>query len=344
MAIFARISRFLRKRALLLSLGLLSLSIVHEAAMANEPGYCEKANMEEIAATVGSGDLQLDGTLTLPQGSGPFPAVILVHGSGPHDRDETVANVKIFKDIACGLAARDIAVLRYEKRTRQHGDIYRNMENYNKLTINEETVDDALLAVATLQANSKIDARHIYILGHSLGGMVIPRIADRNNVAAGFIIMAGNARPLEDLLLEQIENLMADKEKEVREKNLAALHRQIALVKDDKLTVKTEAKLLPLSLPASYWLDLRGYKPAEMARTITRPLLILQGARDKQVTMTDFQQWWDALNDKSTATFKVYNSLNHFFIEGDPTATPPAHVEEQVIKDIAKWIVEQEHK
>lgn len=298
------------------------------------------ASTPEFATTVGSGALKLDATLTLPEGSGPFAAIILVHGSGPHDRDETIevkpgVKVKVFKDIAAGLAAQDIAVLRYEKRTRQHGEIYREPANFNKLTINEETVDDALLAVATLKADPRIDAQHIYILGHSLGGMVIPRIAARGEVA-GYIIMAGNARPLEDLLLEQVENLLADKDESVREKTLTTLRRQIALVKSDKLTADTNARLLPLSLPASYWLDLRDYRQTEAAKEIKKPLLILQGASDKQVTMTDFQGWWEALNDRPTATFKVYNELGHCFDKD-------GRVSELVIKDIARWVKEQDH-
>src|SRR5437868_1779970 len=104
------------------------------------PAYSKPDSFKEREVTVGEGEWKLPGTLTVPNGSGPFPAIVLVHGSGPNDRDETVGAIKVFKDLAEGLASRGIAVLRYEKRTKQYAG---RMAGLPKMTVAEETVDDA---------------------------------------------------------------------------------------------------------------------------------------------------------------------------------------------------------
>lgn len=309
-----------------------------------EPPYADKENFQEYPIKIGTGKYQLDGTLTLPKGQGPFPAVILVHGSGPCDRDETIGSVKVFRDIAWGLASKEIAVLRYEKRTRQHG---RAMlaDVADKITVKEETIDDALLAVELLAKDKRIESNHIFLLGHSHGGMLVPRMAKESDTAAGFIIMAGATRPIEDMLLEQTEYLLSTSDK--GEKKLAALREQIKTVKDLKLSPNTASSKLPIGLPASYWLDLRGYKPAEAAKEIKKPILVLQGGKDYQITMVDFENWWNALNDKGNTTFKVYNGLNHGFVTAGKFSTAsdydkPQNVSAEVIADISKWIKSQE--
>jgi len=138
------------------------------------PAYATPSAYTEAAMTVGSGEWTLPATLTLPVGTKPVPAVILVHGSGPNDRDETVGANKPFKDLALGLASRGIAVLRYDKRTKVHGA---KLAAASSFTVKQEVVDDVLEALKTLRANRRIDAARIYVLGHSLGGMLVPRIA-----------------------------------------------------------------------------------------------------------------------------------------------------------------------
>ena len=144
----------------------------------------------------------MPGTLTLPRGEGPFAAAVLVHGSGPQDRDETIGPNKPFRDLAWGLASQGIAVLRYEKRTHTHGRAWPRC--VKTLTIKEETIDDALAAVAELRKHKEINAKHIVVIGHSLGATAAPQIGERDKSIAGLVLLAGNARPLEDLVLEQI--------------------------------------------------------------------------------------------------------------------------------------------
>ena len=129
-----------------------------------------------------------------------MPAVILVHGSGPNDRDETIGANKPFKDLATGLASRGIAVLRYDKRTRVHGAKVAALTDF---TVNQEVIEDVIEAVKALRAQPRIDPARVFVLGHSLGGMLVPRIATADPTIAGLIVLAGAARPLEEAIVAQ---------------------------------------------------------------------------------------------------------------------------------------------
>ena len=235
------------------------------------PSYADASKFEEKEISIGKGIWRLPGTLSLPNGSGPFPCVILVHGSGPHDRDETIGPNKPFRDLAYGLATRGIAVLRYEKRTKEYPTL--TTLSINTITVKEETIDDAAAAVEALTTDRKIGP--IFLLGHSLGGMLIPRIAKANPKIAGFISLAGSTRPLEDLALEQTKYIlsMAGKPTEKELKKLKEIERELANVK----LLKPSDTTLVLGAPAKYWLDLRGYDPAQSAKELSKPMLIFAG-------------------------------------------------------------------
>jgi dienelactone hydrolase len=295
---------------------------------------------EEV--TVGAGTpWALPGTLTLPQGTGPFPAVILVHGSGPQDRDETIGANKPFHDLAAGLSAKGVAVLRYEKRTKQHALEMAGMTT--PITVKEETIDDVIEAVKLLQGNKKIDGKRIVVLGHSLGGMLIPRIAQAGGNIAGFIVMAGNVRQIEDLVLAQTTYLatLNGKPTPDEQKKIAEAQALVDQVKGLKPGVKSSLFIMGAS--PEYWLDLRGYDPALAAKAITKPLLVLQGERDYQVTVEDFKRWQAALNGQPNFTAKLYPGLNHLFILGQGKSIPseynvPGHMAPTVTDDIAAWV------
>lgn len=289
--------------------------------------------------TVGSGALALPGTLTVPTGAGPFPAVVLVHGSGPNDRDESVGGVKVFRDLAEGLSSRGIIVLRYEKRTRAHPAAF-----MSPFTVDDETTDDALMAVTQLRGRRDVDPRRIVVLGHSLGGMMAPRIAQRAAGLGGLVILAGTARPLEDVILDQSAYLGAlpENQNDAARKQLDALRAAVPAIK--ALTPADSDSRQPIvGAPARYWLDLNTYEPAKVASGLTLPMLVLQGGRDYQVTMKDFGIWKQALGRHSNVTFKVYPDLNHLQVTGTGPSRPSeyaanAHVAAPVVEDIAAWV------
>lgn len=307
------------------------------------PPYVKPGSYRQKEVTVGSGEWALPGTLTLPEGKGPFPALVLVQGSGPQDRDETIGPNKPFRDLAWGLAGEGIATLRYEKRTKQHAA--RLAKGADTFTVNEETVDDALAAADLLMRTDDIDPRRVYVLGHSLGGTVIPRIAAHGPRVAGFIVMAGSTRPMGDAILEQMRYIasLKDSISDQERKQMAELEKQVERLQQPGLSSSTPASELPLGIPASYWLDLRDYDPAKAAGSIARPMLLLQGERDYQVTVEDFQGWKKHLAGRPNVTFRLYPDLNHLFMAGKGKATPreyeqPGHVAEKVVRDIARWI------
>ena len=104
------------------------------------PAYVNRKAFRDIDVIVGKAPWPLPGTLSLPTGTHAWPVVILVHGSGPEDRDETIGPNRPFRDLAWGLASRGIAVLRYDKRTKVHP--YRVSETCRKFPVKDETLDD----------------------------------------------------------------------------------------------------------------------------------------------------------------------------------------------------------
>ena len=289
------------------------------------------SSFDEQAVSVGSAP-ELPGTLTMPKAQGPLPAVVLVHGSGPSDADETVGAVKVFKDLAWGLASRGIAVLRYVKRSRQ--------SPAGIVTQKEEVLDGARAAIGLLLSTPGIDAKRIFVLGHSQGGALAPRIAAQNPAVAGIVICAGPTKPLQDSLLAQFQYLAPNQPAP----GVDAARRFKQTVEDPKLR-PDQVLTLPTGGPitGAYFLDARDYSPTRVAHSLRCPILVLHGDRDYQVGRDEFQTWVTALSDRKGASFKSYPSLNHLFVSGVGPSTPaeyqvPGHVDPLVIDDIAIWI------
>ncbi len=319
---------------------------VNSEAEYQPPAYVDTSSFTEKEVTVGeSGEWPLPGTLTLPNGEGPFPALVLVHGSGGNNRDEGYGAIAPFKDLAWGLASRGIAVLRYDKRTMVYQDRMAILNG--NITVNEEVVEDVLLAVELMHGMEGIDPDRIFVLGHSLGGMLIPRIATASPEAHGFVILAGAARPIEDLIMEQTEYLdsldgVITPEEQAQLDQLRVL---VEWMKGPELKSNTPAYQLMMGFSGRYWLDLHGYQPADEAKSIARPVLVLQGERDYQVTMADFSLWQQALSGMPNVTFITYPDLNHLFMTGTGKSTPqeysqPGHVSQDVVEDIAAFITQ----
>lgn len=308
------------------------------------PAYSHPASFTERELTVGSDEWKLGATLTMPVGDGPFPGVVLVHGPGPNDRDETIYSNRIFRDLAEGLASRGIAVLRYDKRTFIYGDKMGELS----YTLDQEVVEDADRAIALLRQQPKIAANRIYVLGHSLGGYAAPRIAARDGKLAGLIFFAANARPIEDMALSQndyVAHLNGDPTPQVQQR-LDALKAEVAKAK--AIQPGQPVPQMLLGLPGAYLLDLKNYDPAAQVAKLRMPLLFLQGGRDFQVTAKDLEIWKTALAGRTNATFKEYAALNDLFIAGEGRPSPAEYlkagnVDASVISDIAVWITHREN-
>jgi len=306
------------------------------------PDYVRTAAFHEREAMVGEGDWAVHGTLSIPNGDGPFPAVILVHGSGAADRDYSYGPNKMFRDLAWGLASRGVAVLRYNKRANEHG---REVAADDHLTVKEETIDDAVAAVTVLWGASEIDRKRIFAIGHSLGATLMPRIGKADPRLAGMILMAGTVHDYLNLLVSQTEYnfTLHGPMSAAQQKQLDRLRAQVARAADPALTADAPRSSMPLGSPASYWLDLRGYHPEQVARQLPQPMLLLQGERDYQVTMEDFALWKKGLEGKKNVDFKSYPKLNHLFLSGEGPSSDeeylrPGHLPKEVVEDIAAWI------
>jgi len=314
---------------------------VPAAPVASNSMKMNAEKIEEQAIELVCGQYKLSGILTLTKGEQNVPLVILVHGSGPNDRDETIGPNKPFRDLAWGLAERGIASIRYDKRTKVYSG---NYAGGNGGTYDDETVDDALAAIDLAKTIQPVNTKQIYIAGHSLGGMLAPRIAERSGELAGIIMMAGNARPLEDLLPEQLAYIASLDGSPVEMKAMAEeVNTQVANLKKLGTSAFDENIPLPFNSPRSYWEFSQTYKQVEVAKKLSLPILILQGERDYQVTMQDFELWQSNLSGKSNVFFKSYPSLNHLFLEGEGKSTPSEYNEEKhipgyVINDMAGWI------
>jgi pimeloyl-ACP methyl ester carboxylesterase len=304
------------------------------------PAYAERSKFDETALTVGAEGFPLPAVLAVPKGDGPFPAVVLVHGSGPQDADESIGGSRVFRDIAWGLASRGIAVLRYEKRTHAFPERWKL-----GMTVEEEALADAVAGCAKLRAAPRVDGARVFVLGHSLGAMLAPEIARRDGKAAGVILLAAGARPLADIIVEQAERA-AERDGVITEEELRAVHE----IQDGRLSYRNDPTLVGgriskgVPIDFAYLRALDALDPVAGVKALGKPALILQGGRDVQVSpLRDFLRFEREL-EKPLFRGRLYPKLNHLFVPGEGPFTPdeynrPGHVDEQVVGDVAGWIL-----
>jgi uncharacterized protein len=337
---------------------LLPASAAEPAAPWEPPGYADPEAFTEQDVTVGDGPLAVGGTLSLPRREGAVPGVVLLAGSGPEDRDETIGRNKPLKDLAWGLASAGVAVLRFDKVTFAHP---RQIAENRGYTLADEYLPDALAAIGVLGGHPAVDAGRVFVAGHSLGGTVAPRVAAAQSSAAqssaaqssvagppvaGLVILAGGAQPLHWAAARQFRYLASldPSNAAAAQPALDAIDRQARAVDDPGLSEATPDSELPFGVPAAYWLDVRGYDPAATAAGLSQPMLIVQGGRDYQATVADdLSRWRAALDGRPNVTFRVYEADNHLFFPGSGPSSPaeyePAqHVDPEVVAGIAAWL------
>ena len=293
----------------------------------------------------------LKGMLTLPEGVGPFPAVVLVHGSGSSNMDEKVGKLTPFKDIARGLADRGVASVRYDKRSFTHG-LKMVMDKKHPLTVWEETIEDALLAAELLRSDSRIAPDRVFLAGHSMGGMLAPRIECAGGDFRGLILLAGSPRRLEEILIEQTREAMEDMPAFARK--IAAKQLQKLQQTFEGLYELTDEEALQKKVGGGttlyYFKDMGQPTVAQVLARTHKPMLILQGEKDFQVKANvDFAMYKELLGDRENVTFKLYPGLNHAFVtarfdsiaQAKKEFTPERHIGPEVLDDLANWIKAQ---
>lgn len=287
----------------------------------------------------------LNGLLTLPDDlSEPVPAVVLVHGSGPSDMDEKVMKLTPFRDLAEGLAKHGIASVRYDKRTFAHA---RKMKK-RPLTVREETIEDALLAAALVRDDPRIDAGRVFLLGHSMGAMLAPRIDDEGANVRGLILMAGTPYRLEEIVLRQLRQ--ASGGRSVLNRIVSLEYRIFAKKFENLYQMRDEEakkKKFAGNLSLYYFKEMGRKTAADYLLESEKPVLILQGGMDFQVlAQDDFRLFQQLLADRSNTEFRLYPKLNHVFVEAiysdilkaSKEYSVERHVGEDVIGDIAAFV------
>jgi pimeloyl-ACP methyl ester carboxylesterase len=300
------------------------------------PAYADPAAFREVEVTVGKAPWALPGTLTLPAGEGPFPAVVLVHGSGPNDRDESIGPNRPFQDLAWGLATRGVAVLRYDKRTKVYG-----ARVPADIGLDDEVIDDAVAALALARGRPEIDPHRVVVVGHSLGAILAPEIARRDGRVAGIVMLAAPARRFTEVLRGQLKYAASLTPDDPAAR--AATDSILALI-DDYDAGRLPDTVAILGAHRPYLAALDSLDPAATLRSLAVPVFLLQGGRDYQSTMADFALWKTRLSGRAETLLRAYPDLNHLFAPGEGMATPteymtaPNHVAEQVVDDLADWI------
>ena len=305
--------------------------------------------MTEEKIIIGEGaEFPLKGILTLPENlEKPVPAVVFVHGSGSSNMDEKVMKLTPFKDLAKGLAKHGIASVRYDKRSFAHG---RKMLKKGDLTVKEEVIEDAVLASNLLKNDPRIDPEKVFIIGHSMGAMLAPRIDAEGGNFKGLVLLAGTLDTLEGVLFRQLDEMKNGKSKimswvaSAQEKKFKKSFENLYELSDE------EAKKIPYAggVNLYYFKEMGGHRAADYLEKTEKPVLIMQGTKDLQVNVErDFGGYKRAFGERDNFSFRLYEGLNHCFVpalyddisKATKEFSKERHIGENVISDIAGWIL-----
>ncbi len=258
------------------------------------------------------GEHKLEGILTLPSFIKSADCVVMVQGSGASDMDETIgaAANKPFSDIAHSLGENGIASVRFNKRYFQYPELAGE-----EVTINDEVLEDVYAAISFAYDTGYVNPQRIFILGHSMGGMLAPKIAYDNPRVAGIIIMAGTPRSLADVLYDQnIDAINADKSISEEEKEKAAA--ELEVLKDKANNAKENGNEKPFGIADKYWHSINEATDTRYLLNTNKPMLIIQGSEDFQIKAdTDFAKYKELLKGYKNVSFRLYDGLNHLFMK-----------------------------
>jgi dienelactone hydrolase len=320
----------------------------------------QREGFTDYPIIVGEGtDFPLNGILSMPDdASGQVPGVVIVSGSGPNDMDGTLGGNTIYRDMAEFLAANGIAVIRYDRRLFAH-EAKTFQQFGGSLTAQEEVIDDVILATELLKADSRIDENDVFMIGHSLGGQLAPRLHTAGGDFAGLIMMATGPRPISELFIEQTRASIFTgiEEGVVTEADMAELIAEVDNAEElfntmadmpDDVARETYSSLFPPSI--YYFKHLEAHPFEAYVQDVTIPMLVMHAGRDFQVIDVDFALMQEILAGRDNVTFKLYEDLNHVFLPSTATnflehanevvgVVNTGHVYTPALQDLVDWIL-----
>ncbi len=286
--------------------------------------------------------IRLPGYLYVPTGNKKSALVIFVHDSGQNDRNGSMSKNKVYLDMALALVQKGISVLIYDKRTYVYS--FNDPFPADSMDYYSETIDDAVEAFSMSKKIKEIDSSRIYIAGHSLGGMCAPLIAKKCNGLKGLILLAPIGRSLLESIPDQLDYVLSlqTTNKEDSQKMIDYLKWQIQNALKPGLNLKSKL-VLPGNGKPKYWMTDQKYKVLDEAKTLTLPIILLQGGRDYNVTKKDFDLWTGAMQGKSNFKAHWIENVDHYFFEGQGKARPediyiPKHVSKNVTNKIIEFV------
>ena len=353
------------QRGLALPLAFERVTEIPKPRRPQEPVKPYPYDEEEVVVDNAKGGVKLAGTLTLPRTAGPFPAVVLISGSGPQDRDETIFGHRPFLVLADDLTRRGIAVLRVDDR-----GVGKSSGKREDATT-EDYAGDALACVAYLKSRKGIDPKRIGLVGHSEGGMIAPLAATRSRDVAFIVLLAAPGIPGDELVNLQAQSLLKsmganeqqlaqfDKlqrtiialaketadEQVLRAKLKEVMKQAIAEAPESEKAVfanlegMVEAQIKRLNSPWYRWM--LAYDPRPVLRKVEVPVLALNGSKDIQVTARENLAAIRAALPK--ATIVEVPGVNHM-LQTAPTgalaeyATIEETIAPAVLKAVGEWI------
>ncbi|MBR4067928.1 MAG: alpha/beta hydrolase [Clostridia bacterium] len=289
-------------------------------------------NWRETDACVGAETAYpLDTVITFPveeNGNRLIAGCVFVHDAGALDKNATVGETRFFESLARKLSLMGIASIRYDKRTYAYA-------YFRPATVQEEVVEDALLAAELLSQQPEMSGKPIYLIGHGFGATVLPRIAQDGSFA-GMILIGSSTKPYVDQLLENALAAGTD--------DTAALKESVAAL--PKLTEQEAQQTELFGHSACYLLDLEQYDPIRMIKQLSLPTYIVQGREDASVTEEEgWKAYQEALKEQRFVSYNCYRGLNHVLArdlslnaDGKPEYAIDAGIESTAVRDLAQWI------
>lgn len=301
----------------------------------------------------------LSAKLTYPESAkdgGLIRAAVLVPGDGANTMDMKAGATKLYRDLAYALAKSGIAVVRYDKRTYAYQQ-EAQMENASRetQTVAYEYSEDACLAFEKLASLPFVDKDHIYYIGHSQGAIVAPRVDEENPYGsfAGYVLINSSPRTWSEVIFDQYMNYgLIDRSDDEIYYLVSKLKTEKKFIEDGSIYKVPDSEALedfPLGRSAAFWQDYLSYDYVEGFRKAGKPLLIVQGGNDYQITEeTDFAAFKEIFGAESYATLKSYDGLNHLMVPSKGAFSGhykeydiPGTAGETFVNDLCSWLSEQ---